>query len=133
MRRAAYEGEDFPSLLVDIVLLDDSGESEDALVERFRPQVDQARLLLGPGGEPSFATRMQQAMLARWCDRLGVRADEMEPYDALLLRHAMGGTLSVLADTGAGSDYALLLRVIVDTMAPHVNRMMTKYGAGALD
>lgn len=45
----------------------------------------------------------------------------------------MGGTSSVLADAGADPDYALLLRVIVDTMAPHVDRMMTKYGGMRAD
>lgn len=128
---AAFEEEDFPGLLVDIVLSGDQDESKEALVERLRPQVDRARLLLGPGGDPSFAGRMQRAMLARWCERLGVRPDEMEPYDALLLRHAMGGTSSVLADTGSETDYALLLRVIVDTAAPHIDRMMAKYAPPA--
>lgn len=117
---------DFPALLVSLTL-DSKGTQLNELVGQLSPMVERAQLLLGPGGDAAFSPKMQDVMFERWCDMLGVSEADLDDYDAMVLHHAMGGTAAVLGSADGVQDYSLLVRVIVDTMKPHVDRMLERY------
>lgn len=120
----------FPSMLTSLVL-GGEGAQITSLVRQLKPMIERARLLLGPGGDAAFSLRMQHTMFSRWCEMLGVSEADLDAYDAMVLRHAMGGTAAVLGADARDIDYSLLARVIVDTMKPHVDRMLERYRRGA--
>lgn len=121
---------DFPALLVSLTL-DNEKTQISALVQQLSPMVERAQLLLGPDGDAAFSPKMQDVMFDRWCDMLGVSKTDLDDYDAMVLHHAMGGTAAVLSSVDGSHDYSLLARVIVDTMKPHVDRMLERYQRGA--